>query len=85
MFTAGLRKLAKLTDRVEYYSRLRANSAIKNSDIVLILIDAVKGFTRQDKNIVDQVISNGKGLVLIVNKWDLVTKNYPLQKYFIRN
>ena len=45
--TAGLRKLAKLTDKVEFYSRLRANSAIKNSDIVLILIDALKGFTRQ--------------------------------------
>ena len=62
--TAGLRKLAKLTDKVEYYSRLRANSAIKNSDIVLILIDAVKGFTRQDKSIVDEVISNGKGFSL---------------------
>ena len=80
--TAGLRKLAKLTDRVEYYSRLRANSAIKNSDITLILIDAVKGFTRQDKSIVDEVIKNGKGLVLIVNKWDLVTKNSSSSKMF---
>ena len=80
--TAGLRKLAKLTDRVEYYSRLRANTAIKNSDIVLILIDALKGFTRQDKNIVDEVISNGKGFVLIVNKWDLVTKNSSSSKIF---
>ena len=80
--TAGLRKLAKLTDKVEYYSRLRANSAIKNSDIVLILIDAVKGFTRQDKSIVDEVISNGKGLVLIVNKWDLVTKTSSSSKIF---
>ena len=80
--TAGLRKLAKLTDRVEYYSRLRANSAIKNSDIALILIDAVKGFTRQDKNIVDEVINNGKGLVLIVNKWDLFKKNSSSAKMF---
>ena len=80
--TAGLRKLAKLTDRVEYYSRLRANSAIKNSDIVLILIDALKGFTRQDKSIVDEVISNGKGFVLIVNKWDLITKNSSSSKIF---
>ena len=80
--TAGIRKLAKLRDRVEYYSRLRANSAIKNSDIVLILIDAVKGFTRQDKSIVDEVIINKKGLVLIVNKWDLVTKNSSSSKIF---
>ena len=48
--TAGLRKLAKLTDKVEYFSRLRANTAIKNSDVTLILIDAVKGFNRQDKS-----------------------------------
>ena len=80
--TAGLRKLAKLTDKVEYYSRIRANSAIKNSDITLILIDALKGFTRQDKSIVDEVIENGKGLVLIVNKWDLVTKNSSSSKMF---
>ena len=80
--TAGLRKLAKLTDRVEYYSRLRANSAIKNSDIVLILIDALKGFTRQDKNIADEVRSKGKGFVLIVNKWDLVAKNSSSSKIF---
>ena len=80
--TAGLRKLAKLTDRVEYYSRLRANRAIKNSDVVLILIDALKGFTRQDKSIVDEVIKNGKGLVLIVNKWDLITKNSSSAKIF---
>ena len=80
--TAGLRKLAKLTDKVEYYSRIRANSAIKNSDITLILIDALKGFTRQDKSIVDEVIENGKGLVLIVNKWDLITKNSSSSKMF---
>ena len=73
--TAGLRKLAKLTDKVEYYSRLRANTAIKNSDVTLILIDAVKGFNRQDKAIMDEVIKNGKGVVLIVNKWDLITKD----------
>ena len=80
--TAGIRRLAKLKDRVEYYSTLRSNSAIKNSDITLILIDAVKGFTRQDKSIVDEVINNGKGLVLVVNKWDLVTKNSSSSKRF---
>ena len=80
--TAGLRKLAKLTDKVEYYSRLRANSAIKNSDVTLMLIDAKKGFTRQDKSIVDEVINNGKGLVLIVNKWDLIIKDSSSAKIF---
>jgi len=80
--TAGLRRLAKLNDRVEYYSRLRANSAIEKSNVTLMLIDALKGFTRQDKNIVDEVISKGKGLVLIVNKWDLVKKNSSTAKIF---
>tara|TARA_Y100001980_G_C14543288_1_gene321971 strand:+ start:335 stop:1651 length:1317 start_codon:yes stop_codon:yes gene_type:complete len=80
--TAGLRKLAKLTDKVEYYSRLRANKAIKNSDVTLILIDAVKGFNRQDKAIMDEVIKNGKGVVLIVNKWDLITKDSSSSKNF---
>ena len=80
--TAGLRKLAKLTDKIEYYSRLRANSAIKNSDVTLMLIDAKKGFTRQDKSIADEVIDNGKGLVLIVNKWDLIIKDSYSAKIF---
>ena len=80
--TAGLRRLAKLTNKVEYYSRLRAKSAIKSSDVTLMLIDAKKGFTRQDKSIVDEVIDNGKGLVLIVNKWDLVIKNSSSARIF---
>ena len=80
--TAGLRKLAKLSDKVEYYSRIRANNAIKKSDVTLMLIDATKGFTRQDKSIVDEVIYNGKGLVLIVNKWDLIMKNSSSAKIF---
>ena len=80
--TAGLRRLAKLKDRVEYYSRLRANNAIEKSNVTLILIDALKGFTRQDKNIVDEVIGKGKGLVLIINKWDLIEKNSSTAKIF---
>ena len=48
----------------------------------LILIDAKKGFTRQDKSIVDEVINNGKGLVVIVNKWDLIIKDSSSAKIF---
>ena len=47
-----------------------------------MLIDAVKGFNRQDKSIVDEVIKNGKGLVLIVNKWDLIIKDSSSSKIF---
>ena len=73
--TAGLRKLSKIKDKIEYYSTLRTKSAIFRSNIVLVLIDAEKGFTRQDKSIVDETIKVGKGLVLIINKWDLIKKN----------
>jgi len=73
--TAGMRKLAKVSESIEYYTTLRARQATESSDVVLILIDAEKRFCRQDKTIIDYVIKMGKGLVLIVNKWDLVEKN----------
>ena len=78
--TAGLRKLAKIKNRVEYYSTVRTKNAIANSNVVLVLIDAEKGFGKQDKTIIDQVITKGKGLVLCVNKWDLIKKNTQTMK-----
>ena len=73
--TAGMRKLAKVTESIEYYSTLRARQATESAHVVLVLIDAEKGFCRQDKTIIDYVIQMGKGLVLIVNKWDLIKKD----------
>jgi len=70
--TAGLRKRAKVSDNIEFYSNVRTYSAIENADVSLVMIDAEKGFGKQDKAIVDLVIRKGKGLVLLVNKWDLV-------------
>ena len=70
--TAGLRKKAKVSDNIEFYSNLRTHSAIEQADVSLVLIDAEKGFSKQDKSIVDLVIKKGKGLVLLVNKWDLI-------------
>jgi len=72
--TAGLRKKSKVVDDVEYYSTVRAIRSVEQCDVALVLIDAVKGFGKQDRTIVDLVIKAGKGLVLIVNKWDLVEK-----------
>jgi len=72
--TAGLRKKAKVKENIEYYSSLRAHRAIKNSHVVIVIIDAMKGFGSQDQQIVHEVIEKGKGLVLAVNKWDLVEK-----------
>jgi len=73
--TAGLRKRSKITDDIEYFSTVRTHKAIQRSDVVLVLVDAEKGFGKQDKSIVDLVIKEGKGLVLVVNKWDLVEKD----------
>ena len=70
--TAGLRKKAKVSDNIEFYSNLRTHSAIEQADVSLVIIDAEKGFSKQDKAIVDLVIKKGKGLVLLVNKWDLI-------------
>ena len=80
--TAGLRKLAKIKDRIEYYSTVRTQNAIVSSNVVLVLIDAEKGFGKQDKTIVDDVIKQGKGLILVINKWDLVEKETHTMKGF---
>ena len=80
--TAGLRKLAKVIDKIEYYSTVRTKNAIANSNVVLVLIDAGKGFSKQDKNIMDEVISKGKGMIIVVNKWDLIKKeSYTMKNY----
>ena len=65
---------------MEYYSTVRTKNAIANSNVVLVLIDAEKGFCKQDKTIIDQVIKTGKGSVLCVNKWDLIKKNTQTMK-----
>ena len=80
--TAGLRKLAKIKDKIEYYSTVRTQNAIATANVVLVLIDAQKGFGKQDKTIVDDVINKGKGLILIVNKWDLIKKDTHTMKSF---
>ena len=80
--TAGLRKRSKVSDNIEFYSNVRTQRAILNSDVTLVLIDAEKGFSKQDKAIVDDVIKKGKGLVFIVNKWDLVDKENHTMKDF---
>ena len=80
--TAGLRKKSKLDDNIEFYSNVRTNRAIINSDVVLVVIDANKGFTKQDKSIIDDVITKGKGMAIVVNKWDLIQKETNTMKDF---
>ena len=80
--TAGLRKLSKIKDKIEYYSSLRTQNAIFSCNVALVLIDAEKGFGKQDKSIVDYVISKGKALIFVVNKWDKIEKSTSTMKEF---
>ncbi len=72
--TAGLRKKSKVSEDIEFYSVMRAVRTIENSDICLLLIDATRGIESQDLSIMSLILKNGKGLIILVNKWDLVEK-----------
>ncbi|MFQ6605693.1 MAG: ribosome biogenesis GTPase Der [Fidelibacterota bacterium] len=82
--TAGLRKKARVSDAIEYYSSVRTVQSIERAHVVLVVIDAEKGFGKQDKTILDQVVSKGKGLVILVNKWDLIEKDNSTMSTFKR-
>jgi len=73
--TAGLRKKTKVEEDIEFYSVLRSIRAIENCDVAILLIDAQNGFESQDLNILHLIEKNKKGLVIVVNKWDLVEKD----------
>ncbi len=70
--TAGIRKKAKVNEDLEYYSVVRSIRAIENSDVCILMIDATRGLESQDLNIFSLIQKNKKGLVVVVNKWDLV-------------
>jgi GTP-binding protein len=70
--TAGIKAAAKLASSVEYFSRLRALDAIKRTDVVFLVLDAMEGVTQQDKAIAGEVVKEAKPVVIVVNKWDLV-------------
>ena len=70
--TAGIRKKGKVTEDLEYYSVIRSIKAIENSDICVLMLDATQGIESQDLNIFSLIQKNRKGLVVCVNKWDLV-------------
>ncbi len=70
--TAGIRKKGKVNEDLEYYSVIRSIRAIENSDVCILLLDATRGIESQDLNIFSLAQKNQKGLVVVVNKWDLV-------------
>ena len=72
--TAGIRKKAKVNEDVEYYSVLRSIRSIEFSDVCILLIDATRGIESQDVNIFSIIEKNRKGLVVLVNKWDIANE-----------
>lgn len=80
--TAGLRKKAKVNEDLEFYSTLRAIRSIEASDVCLLLIDAERGLEAQDMSIFSVIAKNKKGLVVCVNKWDLIEKDTKTAKEF---
>lgn len=70
--TAGIRAATKLSSSVEYFSRVRSLDAIRQSDVVFMVLDAMDGVTQQDKSIAGEIIAAARPIVVVVNKWDLV-------------
>jgi GTP-binding protein len=87
--TAGIRKKNKVNEDLEYYSVIRSIRSIENSDVCILMLDATRGIESQDLNIFSLIQKNSKGLVVVVNKWDLVEdKTVKVMKTFenaIRN
>jgi GTP-binding protein len=80
--TAGIRKKAKIDDSIEFYSVMRAIKAIEHSDVCLLMIDATIGIEAQDINFFSVIQRNSKGIIVLVNKWDLVEKDTNSVKVF---
>lgn len=74
--TAGLRKRKQVEDQLEFYSALRTIKSIDRSDVCLLLLDAEQGMERQDLHIFWQVVKSYRGVVILVNKWDLIEKDH---------
>ncbi|MGQ0647788.1 MAG: ribosome biogenesis GTPase Der [Gemmatimonadaceae bacterium] len=83
--TAGLRRQSKVEDGIEFYSALRSRRAIERADICCLVIDGVEGLQGQDLKIANLAWEDGRGLVVVVNKWDLVEKDDKTAAKFERN
>ncbi len=80
--TAGIKAATKLASPVEYFSRLRSLDAIKQTDVVFLVLDSLDGVTQQDKAIAGEAIKEHKPIVIVVNKWDLVKEAFKSQGGF---
>ncbi len=74
--TAGIRKKAKVKEDIEFYSIMRSLRTLEESDVVIVMVDATRGLEAQDVNLIALAIKNNKGVMIMVNKWDLVEKDH---------
>ncbi|SFT71841.1 GTP-binding protein [Algoriphagus locisalis] len=74
--TAGIRKKSKVTEDVEFYSVMRSLRTLEESDVVMVMVDATRGMEAQDMNLISLAIKNNKGVMIMVNKWDLIEKDH---------
>ena len=80
--TAGLRKKKKVEESIEFFSNIRTFKAISESDVTVLMLDAKAGFEKQDQKIIDEVVRWRKGLIIAINKWDLIEKETNTAKEF---
>lgn len=74
--TAGLRRKTRVSDPIEYFSSLRVQDTIARSDVVFLVLDALDGVTKQDKLIAGHILGKGKGIIVLVNKWDFAVERF---------
>ena len=80
--TAGIRKKAKVKEDIEFYAVMRSLRTLEDSDVVVIMVDATRGLEAQDVNLISLSIKNNKGLMIMVNKWDLIEKDHKTMQTF---
>ncbi|WP_114747939.1 ribosome biogenesis GTPase Der [Pleomorphovibrio marinus] len=80
--TAGIRKKAKVTEDIEFYSVMRSLRKLEDSDVVIVMVDATRGLESQDVNLISLALKNNKGIMIMVNKWDLIEKDHKTMEAF---
>ncbi|OGU17387.1 MAG: ribosome biogenesis GTPase Der [Ignavibacteria bacterium GWB2_35_12] len=83
--TAGLRKKSQIKENIELYSTIRTSKAIERCDVAVVVLDSMRGLEEQDKRIINQVTDERKGILIAVNKWDLVEKDNATADAFVRS
>ncbi len=82
--TAGIRRKSRISENIERYSVIRAIAAVEKANVCLLVIDATEGVTEQDKKIAGYSHENGKGMIIVVNKWDIIEKDNKTMNEFIK-